>query len=289
MDTSSLNFMPILARWHQIFTFQSPTEVFIFSLILFIIFVIVKHLLFHTFYYYFQRSGRTRVTQIFNKISSKSLTERILGEGVKFSSVAEVHQCVRQFAEARYFERVPSLLDQRKAACFEKYVSEAQKVLLFLDDNGGEELWRLLKICGTSEKREIFVVLDHLANSTQVTSVLQKVIKSGILSSNIKVSIVTAKSGLALLGEFDVIYFGHHPSNYLSSLAKIEEHMQPAHSALLANHVVQGQDDGALDFLMHVRRNPNKYETDMQIASLECTTYDKMLLDGIEIVRLVKQ
>jgi len=200
-----------------------------------------------------------------------------------------VHQAVRNFAESRYYERVPSLLDERKSKCFEKYTSNAQKVALFLDDNGGEELWRLLKICGQTEPREIFVVTDHNRNSTQIEPVLQKVLGSCALSKNIKVSMISSKSGLPLAGEFDVIYFGHHPSNYLNSLSKIETHMQAAHTVLLVNHVVQGQDDGALDFLMHVRRNPNKYETDMQIASLECTPYDKMLLDGVEIVRLVKQ
>ena len=84
-------------------------------------------------------------------------------------------------------------------------------------------------------------------------------------------------------------YFGHNPKHYLESLSAVEEHMQAEHTTLLANHVVQGQDDGALDFLMHVRRIPEKYSTDMQIASLESTAYDKLLLDGIEIVRLVKK
>ena len=83
-------------------------------------------------------------------------------------------------------------------------------------------------------------------------------------------------------------HFGHNPKHYLTSLSIIEEHMQPEHTTLLANHVVQGQDDGALDFLMHVRRNPKKYTTEMQIASLESTAYDKLLLDGIEIIKLVK-
>lgn len=214
------------------------------------------------------------------------MTQRILSKNDKFSSPGEVHQTIRNFSESRYYERVPSLFDSRKSKCFESFITEeTRKIILFLDDNAGEELWRALKLC--KGKHEIFVVLDHNPDSSEIQKVLEGVLKQA-QPNNVKISFVKAKSGLALDGVFDLVYFGHNPKNYLTSLSKIEGHMEPEHTTLLANHVVQGQDEGALDFLMHVRRNPKKFSTEMQIASLEGASYDKLLLDGIEIVKLVK-
>ena len=198
------NIAPICARWHKVTSLDGPVEFFIALLALFIVFVVVKHIIFHTFYYYFQRTGRASVTSLINRFSGKSLTQRILSKNDKFSSPGEVHQTIRNFSESRYYERVPSLFDSRKSKCFESFITEeTRKIILFLDDNAGEELWRTLKLC--NGKHEIFVVLDHNPDSSEIQKVLEGVLKQA-QPNNVKISFVKAKSGLALDGVFDLVY-----------------------------------------------------------------------------------
>ena len=188
---------------------SGPVEIFIAFLALFIIFVIIKHLIFHTFYYYFQRTGRSTVTQLLNKFQGQSLTKRIITshKNDNFSSSGEVHQLIKNFSEKRYFERVPSLFDDRKSKCFESHISsETQKIILFLDDNGGEELWRTLKLVDKQVQHEIFVVIDHLEKRREIKEILQGIIKGLNLPKTIKISFVDAKPRLALSGKFDLVY-----------------------------------------------------------------------------------
>lgn len=277
------------------------SELFALFSLLYTIFVILKHLIFHTFLYNWHRHGRKRLTAAINSFKNSSTTIRILSSGTngfKKSTPSEICHCIFKFSQASWYEFFPSLLDARKEQAFisEMNFENNHHILMILPDNCCQELFLLLK--NIQDKK-----LDQLASATY--TIIDVIINSGNLKVNAE--IVKAVEGLEamrnhhkitinFIGSFeeikfktkyDSIYFNDGPKNYNDHLKVLLQNQSftKNHTKLLANNVMLG-GEGATDFLMYVRRD-DKFETKFFIGNLEATPKDKILLDGIERVRLV--
>jgi len=290
---------PVCARWAKLVAIEGPMELFIVLLGVYIIGVMIKHLIGHTGYFYWHRSGRRHVTSCINNVKGDTSTGRIVRyllstrASTKKVPSSSLHSSLQSFTAQHYYEFFPSLLDQRKTEAFHKQVDGCHKFLLFLPDNGGQELLSLLHALETDTTRapstvKIFVVLDSASNPAKLQVSLQNLLEATKLPASVdKIKFLPAS--LPLEGTFDLIYFGHNTDSYMHTLRQVEPFMLPEHTKLVANHAIQG-GEGITDFLMHVRRRPKRYATTMYPGNYETTwTYEKKLLDGLEVVTLAKQ
>ena len=113
----------------------------------------LKHLLFHTGYYYFHRTGRKLIAFYINSLKNTTTTERIFkfSNFSKLNSIKNIENSIRKFCKNHFYEHIPSLLDNRKELAFlnEIFKSKRQvsKILLFLDDNLGQRCRISLVLC----------------------------------------------------------------------------------------------------------------------------------------------
>lgn len=143
----------------RFFKLKSPStfsEVVALFCLLYVIFVMIKHLVFHTFYYNWMRSGRRILTHKINQLTHQTTTDRIIkfaskiypNKSFKNLSANEISNLIYQFSKAKQnFQFFHSLLDARKEESFLNEINfeDNNNILLFLNDNCLQELFLILK------------------------------------------------------------------------------------------------------------------------------------------------
>jgi len=298
-------FHPIQKNIIKLRTFQNyglPEFIALFCLI-YIIFVMLKHLLFHTGYYYFHRTGRKLIAFYINSLKNTTTTERIFkfSNFSKLNSIKNIENSIRKFCKNHFYEHIPSLLDNRKELAFlnEIFKSKRQvsKILLFLDDNLGQELFLILaKISNSDFTENVISKIDVVfqAENANKHLIIEKIVKRTLnivnfktnLPVNLEINFLNKDKLRIKKNTYDLIYFGDASIHVVENLKFCISNglAEKKLTVFLANHALNGGET-MVDYLMLVRRDKKRYETSFLIGNLESTPVpDKQLLDGIEKV-----
>ncbi|XP_039250006.2 catechol O-methyltransferase-like [Styela clava] len=268
-----------------------PEEYFIISLIIFIIFVMMKHLIFHTLYYWWYREGRLYLPMKFhNFLTGKSLPQRLFEfvklESEKQKSVEAILENIENYCENKEFALT---LGKHKGDILEQIVSERepQKVLV-CGSLCGYSIFRILR--SSSPSTHIYVIETNVENCSYTKRFFS------LNGTDNQVTVISASPEEAIpnlkkdygIEKLDFVFLSSsslgEPTHH-KVLQKLEESdlfyqnkkgVESPHTVILADKVVHF---GEAEFLKHVRLS-EQYETKYHQMPLEYSPKD--IVDGME-------
>jgi len=268
-------------------------EYFILTLAAFIMFVIIKHLIFHTGYFWWYRQGQFYIPDIvWSLVSGKTLPQRVVSyvtdslKGKEDPSIDDILALIEEFCVRREF--APTL-GSRKGKVLDEAVKRCSNpdAVLVVGCHVGYPLLTILK--SLPDKAQVVVIEDDLDCSTAAQSFLKMVGKDNMVTfvSNSEEGDIlkTIKTSYGL-DKFDFVFLNRTKLNQPShaGFVKSLEAAEMIHfsagdkqSYILSDKVIT---PGDAEFLKYVRLSQN-YETEYFQMPLEYC--DDEIYDGMEL------
>jgi len=280
-------------------------EYLVVGLFVFILFVAVKHLVFHTLYFWWYSNGRFYVPDKYHSfINRNTRAERI------FSHVMKTVSKNKNFKQSDDKEKLNEMLLAVEDYCHNvefapNFGPEKAKILeSCVQEKMTKDVIKRVLLCGTScgyVTMTMLFMLDHDDVTIDITDASRdNLMLVQLLLSNVEHK---AKINLNLIAEPSEKFFSSvlqkGPAHYDVIVTTRSSHDQPSHvrmieclqqnkmivkgSLIFSDKIVHFSDPA---FLLHVRESP-MFETKYHQMALEHSSYD--ILDGIEVCKFVEK
>lgn len=280
-----------------------PEEYFILTLAVFIVFVAIKHLIFHTGYFWWYRQGQFYIPNtIWSLVSGKSLPQRVVNhvkDNVKTAdnslvSVNAILDLIDEFCTKKEF--TPTL-GKTKGKILEDAVKRCGSypdfTALVVGCHVGYPLLKIVDAISSSDKAKVIVIeedLDFICAAQTFLTMTGKEKLVTFLSGSDDADILDSIKTSYGQDKFDFVFLNRtkldQPSHirFFKSLesAGLFRNDDNRKTLILADKVIT---PGDAEYLKYVRLSPN-YETEYYQMALEHC--DDEIYDGMELATFTK-
>jgi len=255
----------------------------------FIFFVIVKHLIFHTGYFWWHSVGRFYLPDKFwSLITGKHLNERIYSHIEQHCISSPTFECVLKLIdEYCKTKEFAASFGQEKGKILKNVIDEIKpKQILIVGMSYGFVMLKMLE----SSDADLYVIDEDINNIIYGKKLAKLLNKSvNFICENPLEAVKKSRDYFGKVDRFDLVFLSrkrHHQPTNLKLLKLLEGGMQnqqqliSSGSCIFADKVVFFSDP---TYLLYVRQSPIYQSTYHQMA-LEHSSYE--VLDGIEISKM---